>query len=49
MDWLSFGIDGVGGVCALISARPPILNAAREGVVGVSGNESVDIEGEARL
>lgn len=38
-DWLSFDIDGVGGVYALTSARPPILNAAREGVVGVKAVE----------
>lgn len=43
-DWLSFDIDGVGGVYALTSARPPILNAAREGVVGVKA-----VEGEIRL
>lgn len=32
-----------------LSARPPRLNAAREGVVGVGGNESVDMVGELRL
>lgn len=49
IGWLSFEIDGVGGVCVLLSARPPRLNAARDGVVGVGGNDSEDIVGEARL
>ena len=48
-DWLSFDTDGVGGVYVLPSARPPRLNAARDGVVGVGGKESVDMVGEARL
>lgn len=43
-DWLSFDIDGVGGVYALPSARPPRLNAAREGVVGVKESESAGVE-----
>lgn len=48
MDWLSFDIDGVGGVCAVFSARPPRLKVANDGFVGVSGNDSDDITG-ARL
>jgi hypothetical protein len=42
-------MEGVGGVKALLSPRPPRLNAASEGVVGVVGNESLETVGEARL
>lgn len=39
-DWLSFDIEGVGGVPTGFAPLPPRLNAARDGVVGVGGKES---------
>ena len=49
MDWLNLATDGRGDMYALLSARPPILKAPRDGEAGVAGKESVDWVGEARL
>lgn len=49
-DWLNLDIDGVGGVYGFIlPAFPPRLKLARDGVVGVGGEEAFDMVREALL